>query len=254
MNREEWIGPLPSGNNSHFESGEKFRIGASLYGARSFLAHPSGWLSGITYKKIWRPGVNVAGCYKVTGFSVPGVGVVPDRPSPEHMQVFNGKQRSDGSPDYDFKRVGWRWKLDGETGISQSEGTPVYGNDGDLDHDLVPCGCGFHGYYRGSLDFAYDKKSVNGIVRAFGKVRVARKGFRASHAEIVALYVPPEPPERGRFRPSDFQSVAEGMRWAGMGSEVNSDLVEAISGNYPNVPLYFDLDEMLHFHETEEPM
>lgn len=252
MTDEDWVAPRPEGNNTHFGAGEKYeiRVGASLYGARSFLAHESGWLSGVTYKKIWQPGVNKAGCYRVTGWNVQGVGIVPERPGVNHDKVFTDTRDEDGMPVVQYVRRGWRWKLGTEAGITLAEPKPVYGNDGDLDHDLVPCGCGLHGYYRGSLDFAYDKTAVNGIVRAFGRMRLHKKGFRASHAEIVALYVPEENLYR-RLRPSDWQHVSHGLRHAG--KPIEYDLMEAVSGRYPEIPIYRDLDEMLLFHPTEEP-
>lgn len=252
---EGWSGTKPTGNHTHFATGDdtNIRVG-SIYGARSFYADPdTGWLSGVTYRKNWTPGINTAECWKITGWSVLNVGVVPHHPGKKFQDRLTGRLlERDGNkfPETEREFLGWEWKLGNETGVTKVEPIPHYGNN-TADHDLAQCHCGFHGYLRGSLDFATDRNAVNGIVRAFGRVRVGKRGFRAQHAEITALYVPDTAPEKRPYRPAEFEPVSQGLAFAAKVQP--AELVEKISARYPAVPIYTDLDSMLALHELESP-
>lgn len=249
---EGWSGNKPTSNNTHFEAGgTSLRVG-SLYGARSFLADPdTGWLSGVTYRRNWTPGINTAECWKVTGWSVLNVGVVDYRPGKQFRDRLTGRLlERDGNkyPETVREFLGWQWQMGAESGLTQTEPMPYYGNNTDPAHDLGSCHCGYHGYLRGSLDFATDKRAINGIVRAFGRVKVGTRGFRAQHAEIVALYIPDT--DKPRIpRPAEFEPFTKGLRFAG--KVQSSELVEKISTRYPNVPVYADLDDLLALHDME---
>lgn len=253
-----WATPPPTGNNNHFEASEPSRIlVGSIYGARTFLATPEGYLTGVSYRKIWSPGVTHAECWKVTGWNVKGIGIVPERPQKVHEEHATGRTltRTDGSTRAEFERVfvGWKWELPdtGETGITDTEPTPVYGNNTKTGHDLAECQCGLHGFFRGSIDFAYNENAVNGLVRAFGRMRIGPKGFRAQSAEIIALYVPDGYDMWDPRRPVVHEPLEAGLRHASR--PLPAGRVAAISARYPALPIYSDLTEMLALHPLEDP-
>lgn len=253
-----WVTPPPTGNNNHFEASEPSRIlVGSIYGARTFIANEDGYLTGITYRKIWSPGVTHAECWKVTGWNVTGIGTVPTRPDKVHEEHATGNTltRADGTKHAEFTRVfvGWRWELPdtGETGITHDEPTPVYGNSTQAGHDLAECQCGLHGFFRGSIDFAYNENAVNGLVRAFGRMRIGPKGFRAQSAEIIALYVPDGYDSWDPRRPVVHEPLEAGLRHAS--KPLPAGRVAAISARYPALPIYSDLTEMLALHPLEDP-
>lgn len=255
---EGWATPPPTGNNRHFEASEPSRVlVGSIYGARTFNTTEDGHLTGVTYRKIWNPGVTTAECWVVTGWNVDRVGFVPERPTKIHEDHATGRTltRADGTKFAEFERIfkGWAWSNPdtGETGLTTTEPTPVYGNSTTTGHDLTECQCGLHGFFRGSIDFAYDKNAVNGIVRAFGRMRLGPKGFRAQFAEVVALYVPDEHPAGSDKKPTTHEGLAAGLRHAS--KPLPPGRVEAISGRYPALPIYSDLDDMLAMHELVSP-
>ena len=253
-----WVTPPPTGNNNHFEAHEPSRIlVGSIYGARTFLANQDGYLTGVSYRKIWSPGVTHAECWKVTGWNVPRVGVVPVRPDKIHEHHATGRtlKQSDGTVRAETERVfvGWKWELPdtGETGVTQDEPTPVYGNNTATGHDLADCQCGLHGFFRGSIDFAHSENAVNGLVRAFGRMRIGPKGFRAQSAEIIALFVPDGYDTWEPRRPVVHEPIAAGLRHAS--KPLPAGRVAAISDRYPALPIYSNLDEMLALHPLEDP-
>ena len=253
-----WSTPPPTGNNNHFETSEPSRIlVGSIHGARTFLATEEGHLTGVTYRKIWTPGINHAECWRVTGWDVPRVGVVPQRPYKVHEEHATGRtlNLADGSTRAEFERVfvGWAWELPdtGETGMTHDEPAPVYGNNTATGHDLADCHCGLHGYFRGSIDFAYNPDAVNGLVRASGRMRIGPKGFRAQAAEIIALYVPTNHDTWEPRRPVVHEPLEAGLRHAS--KPLPAGRVEAISARYPALPIYTDLGEMLALHPLQDP-
>lgn len=258
MTHDGWTTPPPTGNNAHFESDHatsRILVG-SIYGARTFHTTKDGHLTGVTYRKIWSPGITTAECWKVTGWDVTNVGTTPERPWKVHEEHATGRTLAltNGTTRAETERVftGWHWELPdtGESGLTTIEPRPVYGNSTNPGHDLAECHCGLHGYFRGSIDFALDSDAVNGIVRAFGRMRIGPKGFRAQSAEVIALYVPVR--NTGwESRPADHEHLRVGLRRSS--SPLPPGRVEAISDRYPALPIYSDLDEMLALHELEDP-
>ncbi|MFJ4107929.1 hypothetical protein [Oerskovia enterophila] len=250
-----WQAPKPHTNNPFQDGPTRYRVG-SLYGARTFIADADGNLAGATYRRIWAPGVNEAECWKITGWQVCNVGLVPTRPAREHKTVFTGRTmtRADGTtyPAYVQEFVGWAWTLNGERGITSVEPLPHYGNNGSDKHSIHDCDCGLHGFLTGSLTYANRDSSVSGVVRAFGNVTVHERGFRASHAEIVALYMPDGSRPRAKgYRVSPDAPLSEGF--ARVGKTLTPELARAVADRYPLVPVYTDLDAMLREHPTEPP-
>lgn len=264
VNDDNWRGKPSIYNHNSFETtADTIQVVGSLYGARSFIAEPDGALVGATYHQVWKPGENLATCWQVTGWSVAGLGITKTRPAKQHRDVPTGKMietSKPGKPDEkilkpETKRefLGWKWELPtGETGMlppNAPEPHPVYRNDQNPEHSLITCGCGFHSYWRGSLDYATNAKSVNGIVRAWGTIRRGDRGMRSQYAEIVALYIPEEDGEKDLV--GNYDPLSKAFRRAG--KALPDNLVEAISDYYPNVPIYRDLDEMLALHDMEPP-
>lgn len=249
----------PLGAGTEFDTVEV--RATSIYGARTFTANDDGYLMGVVVKRIWTPGVNYAECWRVTGWDVPGVGISTRMPTKVNEQRLTGKMRSWGTPGTDQYREwpeieyiprGWSWTVDGVEGVSTEQPTPLYGNNGDNTHSLINCSCGWHGYLSGSLDYADSPNRISGVVEVFGTIVLGARGFRASMARIVALYLPPE------------ESNALGKRYvekdeplkAGLGNvlgRVPAATIAKVAERYPDVPLYTDLDEMLTKHPTEEP-
>lgn len=248
---EGWIGPRPT-NNNPFPDGEvKLRVG-ELYGARTFLTDTQGNLAGATYKRIWSPGVNEAECWKITGWHVANVGTIKNRPSKRFVSIYTGRMLQYGDnepfPEVRRERSGWTWEIPetNETGVTHVEPKAVYGYQG-TDHDLAECDCGLHSYLRGSLSYASRPDSISGVIRAFGRIWVGERGFRASHAEIVALYLPDQDPGAVRIPVSAPLSESFGA----VAPKVTPEVAERISAKYPAVPIYHDLEGMLALHPTD---
>lgn len=257
MHPDGWgdaIPPHQNGGGPDFD-GREIRVG-EVVGARTFLADQDGNLMGVILKKHWNPGVNIAECWRPTGWAVPGVGVSTTTPREKKERRYTGRMTvisGQEMPEEEFVPLGWSWTVDGVEGYSQEKPAPVYGNN-DRAHDLTSCSCGLHGYMWGSLNFAYSPDAISGIVKAFGQVRMGERGFRATHATIAALYVPDELmtyAERGA-RPGSDESLRRGLWYAERGSRVTPDVVEKIRVKY-GVPIYRDLDLMLADFPTEPP-
>lgn len=76
-------------------------------------------------------------------------------------------------------------------------------------HDLYRCTCGFYAYYDESQHAA--PRTIEGIIKAYGKVCIGPKGFRAEKAEIVALSLGGNPSNKPNPR---ISFKAAGMRTA----------------------------------------
>jgi hypothetical protein len=257
MHPDGWGDEIPAHQNS---GGYDFivreiRVG-EVVGARSFIADQDGNLMGVILKKHWTPGVNIAECWRPTGWDVPGVGVSTHAPRKKTDRRYTGRMTVIGGtemPEEEYVHLGWSWTVDGVEGYSVEKPAPVYGNN-DRAHDLTNCSCGLHGYMWGSLNFAYSPDSISGIVKAFGQVRMGERGFRATHATIAALYFPPALmtyQERGP-RPDSEAPLHKAFWWAERGSNVTPEVVEKVRAKY-DVPIYTDLDAMLADFPTEPP-
>lgn len=123
-------------------------------GARAFDVDPLGRLRGVTYDQVWTPGQNESTC------------------------------RTDGLA-VSFRAMSMT--LYGHTGgYVPFSAEPLPRPD---PHSLVDCKCGFYGYYDGSNDY-HKPERVSGVVEGYGEVVIGTRGFRATKARIVALYIP----------------------------------------------------------------
>ena len=106
-------------------------------------------------------------------------------------------------------------------------------------YPTVHCLCGFYAYY--DRDYWVRRESwsaqrwpiVTGVIEGWGRCVVGNKGFRAENALIVGLALP-EP-----YLLPD--------RWVGERDrhECHELLRSVINENYPNVPVYDSVDELL---------
>lgn len=221
------------------------------------IASPSlvwqGNLAGATFQKIWNPGINVAECWKITGWMVHNVGLVQHRPTSVRERYFTGETytRPDGSthPRFDSRAVGWEWELGKEKGVTTVPPVAQYGG-----HPEGICSdCGLHGFLAGSLTYANRDAAVSGIIRAFGTVAVQERGFRATHAEIRALYMPAAARDRG----PGLNPVGDGaplrVGFGRVGQTLTARQADSVAARYPAVPIYTDLDQMLRDHPTDPP-
>lgn len=266
---DEWLQGIPTtdmkwvtGPGAEMSAKEaRFRVG-EVYGARSFIVNKDGWLAGVTYQKVWKPGINAAECYRVTGWDVDGT-VVHTRPTATHREEETGDYYEyNGTRVMRKRRVptGHDYYLDDSTEKlhTMSEPKPVRENDIAAGHNMARCGCGFHGYLRGSMDFGDGREKVNGIVSAHGRMVRGDRGFRAQYVELVALYLPRDEAllTSTRHWNETRQAMRDGMADAPGGLNPRWDtaqaLIERISGNYPTVPIYQDIDEMLTFWPTTD--
>lgn len=198
-------------------------VAASLKGSRSFRVDSDGWLTGVIHRARWFPDWNQAECLTV-----------------------------DWLCDIQQTRAAGRIPSHDHTNISCKQGPRPCGNT----PNLAPSGsdrCGFYGYFSGSMDYA-SQSNVSGVVEAAGRVVVGPRGFRAARARVTALYLPPYTNDTTLlFAPITYRIGAPapvGARGRGV-SEATEELLRA---NYPTVPFYDDLAEMLSNHPTDEPL
>lgn len=247
-----WTAPKPTIRLPFSDQPVQYQVG-SLFGARTFIADDQGNLAGATFQKIWNPGINVAECWKITGWMVHNIGLVPHRPDRARERYFTGEYitAADGTktPKFDSRAIGWEWELGQEKGITVVPPVAQYGgHQGGICSD-----CGLHGFLAGSLTYANRNAAVSGIIRAFGTVAVQERGFRATHAEIRALYMPAAARDRspGLDRVLDDAPIRVGF--GRVGQTLTAHQADAIAARYPLVPIYTDLDQMLRDHPTDPP-
>lgn len=239
----------PPSTNYTFYGGEgdgKLRIG-EVYGLRAFRVTPDGWLTGITYPAPWSPDVTTAECWYVTGWKS---GNVVGDPWIRPYKVNLSKDPLD--PEYVWRMA----NADGSLTEVTEQPVPVYGGRDEPDHNLAACKCGLHGFLEGSLDYSRGGDRVSGVVRAWGKVALGPRGFRAQYARIVGLYMPDEEGDvdaGGRFRrPTYGQWTAWGWTrdYTAMPSE---DVLDRVRERYGALPVFRSLDELLERFPTTEP-
>jgi hypothetical protein len=62
---------------------------------------------------------------------------------------------------------------------------------GDTPGPVGGCRCGLHAYQEGSIDWGLALNKVSGVIEGYGRVVLGSRGFRATKARILALFVPP---------------------------------------------------------------
>lgn len=243
------------------------RVG-SLYGARSFHATEDGHLSGVVFKQPWQPGPNRAKCWQRTGYGgIQGGGhprpvLIPESETPptkyenfvwdpaKKVHVYRRDMNANEvTPAWEPMRRLWVVVKGGETTYFDEEPARDFGNSDDEAHTPAGCKCGFHGYLRGSMDYAKYSDAVSGVVRAWGTLVLGERGFRAQFAEIVALYIPTP----GGDSAGGFSVDRQKTPWAWMkGTALSEGLVGRVLQRY-RVPYFTSLDAMLSEFPTTPP-
>lgn len=208
-------------------SGRPFIMG-TLRGSRSFGVTPTGHLTGVVFRRVWYPGTNHADCRVEVGWEIPGRGIA------DTLTPVNSPPAEGGSP----WRLGWEWSIGTERGFITSKPKPLWQDFDAPGHDIADCNCGFYGFFNGSLDYADDHRA-SGIVEGFGMVNVGTRGFRASKARVIALYMPPEASPDAEGKVSSWK--------------LHPGSTEKVAANYPDVPMYSDLNRMLFDFPTDPP-
>lgn len=182
----EWA---PPDSQYEFHDGElNFRVG-EIYGLRSFSINSDGWLTGVMFHKPWTPGVNEAQCWRVTSWESEGL------TSTESPYLTTVSEPNPDDPDHPIKSTAYVMRgAEGERWNVRTKPTPIYGNNDDPTHVVGDDeACGLHGYLEGSLDYGSGNQKINGVVKAWGRMALGDRGFRAQYARIVALYAPLTP-------------------------------------------------------------
>lgn len=122
----------------------------SVTGERVFHPTKDGWLTGVTFEMIWKPGINEAVCC-ATGPLAPLAQVWSTHPwDREVFPMFPSEHRVGG----------------------------------------LNCVCGFYAYYDGGDNRYSNLTTIPGIIRGHGITSIGDRGFRCQRAEIVALVRP----------------------------------------------------------------
>lgn len=131
-------------------------IAGSLVGLRSFGVDAYGRLTGVNYRRVFTPEVNVARC---AGDSRKGGFII----GPMHLAGL-----SCGCPMC-------------RPTVETAKTAP--------DHRVaqLDCTCGFYAYFDREANPYHKNGNVLGLVEGFGNVTVGSRGFRAEKAKLVAL-------------------------------------------------------------------
>ena len=182
----------------------EFAMG-EVYGVRAWTVHPNGigkgcGLHSLSWASTWAPGVNTARCFR-------------------RKKVHLGDRQCDCGCNAIVPQIRW-------------DDDPCSGMD-------PACECGFYAYLDGSEnDYLVWQTgpTVQGVIRAFGKVILGTKGFRAEKAEILAM-VPAE---------------ASGDHNFGQYPEM-PEILERLQTSYPGIPIFKTKEAMLREFPVTPP-
>lgn len=198
-----------------FNGKEEFAAG-DVRGTRAFRVDEKGRLKGVVYETVWKPGENVAVCYRgvdpeeikyrpggwsrgVVSGSSGAFTPVPGRPgnaggtsrfgpiSAAAVRAAGGLSSVNPAPSGTRCTCGCNQLI---ADLYQRSEAPCSGVE-------VHCQCGFYAYQEGSNDYFTPTGSdpmrgmVGAVVRGYGRVVLGTRGFRAAKAEILAIYMDP---------------------------------------------------------------
>lgn len=219
--------------DSAFATSEVPLYTGPFFGFRHFRVTRTGHLTGVTYREAWKPGENVATCYRlgwadasvVTDEDVAALSSFPAGATPAvHIGMYLGAVRSS------LARKPMPCK-----GVA------------------LDCECGFWSYHRrkdaapaGSpwsastfTTFA-TADTVTGVVANYGRMTTGPKGFRAQKARIVALALP-----------GQHQAVDEPYRR--YPADLSREVLDAVRANYPGANTFRSVEAMLEKYPTTPP-
>lgn len=143
----------------------------TVRGVRAFEVDSLGRLTGVSYKKVWKPGENEAEC--------------------KYRERIESRNMSVKTDEYGTKYyVANEVALYNGTYVGPHEGSFEYS-----EHDMSTCSCGYHAYYDGSNDYHKPGETVTAVVEGYGETVIGTRGFRAAKAKILALHIPGYEPE-----------------------------------------------------------
>lgn len=143
-------------------SGINYGVGV-VRGVRSFDVDQYGRLTGVSFKRAWKPGENEAECLAGSGGFV--------------TAAINQWITSISASYYPGGPVV-------PVIVPKREQSPARGP-----HSLDGCSHGFYAYYDGSDDYKSDAR-ISGVVEGYGETVIGTRGFRSAKARIVALCIP----------------------------------------------------------------
>lgn len=241
---------VPTSNYSFGDGVPNIRVG-EIYGLRTFGVTEEGWLTGIMYPEPWTPETNEAKCWRVTAWEGEG-GVIGTAPHHPWRARINGSTESPAEYAWVmFNDAGEKW-------YSSTKPKPIYGGNGNPEHNLADCKCGLHGFLEGSLDYSWKPGSVSGVVKAWGKMALGDRGFRAQYARVVALYIP----DGAIDAAGGFRSAAVPAYWTrgltNWGDEVKRtapepEVLDKVRERYGSLPVFRSLEALLDKYPTTPP-
>ncbi len=109
-------------------------------------------------------------------------------------------------------------------------------------HSISKCTCGFYAYLNGVNDFQ-GAGNVVGVIQGYGECVLGTRGFKATKARVVAVYVPTVDRYIDAETPADVLVRKSTL-------PVSGDRLKTL---YPEVKFYEDYDEMVAAHPPSEP-
>jgi hypothetical protein len=188
-------------------------VPGEVFGTRSFRVDKMGRLTGVSFRVVWRPGVNEATCQNDDTL------FAHRRWAPELYELLTGVPASQSLMEEEERRrmhshPGAKfWPFGAETYTIPTYATYVGSNAAvnypvpsgpppfdeavseldrkrvmDVPHRIDQCKHGFYAYYEGSNDYHDQSSGVNAVIKGFGDATIGTRGFRCMKAEIVALH------------------------------------------------------------------
>lgn len=206
-----------------------------FYGVRDFRVTPDGYLTGVTYREVWKVGENVATCYRTKWVDA------EEATEEDEARVASWPP----SIAYSFPHPVPGWVIaDPRSSARKRVPDSCQGVE-------AACECGYWSYHSSEISAWSGVRSVTGVVANYGKITVGSKGFRAEKARILALALP------GRHQvANDRVRNSNPFHWD-RGAEDQTlsgrDLAAAVRANYPGVHLFRSADAMLEQYPTTDP-
>lgn len=195
--------------NEDFHHDSRPLVAGQITGVRSFAVDKLGRLTGVTHRKVWRPGVNEAHC--------PTAATAEEQVEEKAKEVDKAEREGGDAITYHHLSSSMTAAISRQIASAYSASPsftwhvaePMTRTD---EHrpGAKGCGCGFWAYFDGSDDFS-DDDNVTGIIRGEGVVTVGSKGFRAERAEVVALV---DPSDRWAGEPAEDKRPNLWDRWS----------------------------------------